>query len=119
MAGLAYRGSKLNFGSVGLQATDRSYITSRQIEAARRAISREVKRRGKLWVCIFPDKPITRKPAEVRMGGGKGAVDAWVKVVKPGRILFELDGVDDDVATKALTLAAYKLPVKTTIIRRG
>ncbi|MDH4121252.1 MAG: 50S ribosomal protein L16 [Deltaproteobacteria bacterium] len=119
MGGDAHRGSKLNFGSIGLQAVERSYVTNRQIEASRRAISREVKRKGKLWICIFPDKPVTKKPAEVRMGGGKGAVEGWVKVVKPGRILFELDGVDEPTALVALKLAAYKLPLKTTIVKRG
>ena len=119
MNGLAYRGSTLTFGSIGLQAVDRALITSRQIEASRRAIARHVKRKGKLWVNIFPDKPISRRPAEVRMGGGKGAVEFYAAVVLPGRVMFELDGVDEDTAVEALRLAAYKLPIKTTIIRRG
>ena len=119
MRGNATSGNKLNFGSFGLQAVGRGYVTARQIEASRRALTREMKRRGKIWICIFPDKPITRRPAEVRMGGGKGAVDHWAAVVKPGRILFEMDGVDEAVAVAALRLAAYKLPIKTTVVRRG
>jgi large subunit ribosomal protein L16 len=119
MRGYATSGNELNFGSYGLQAVGRGYVTARQIEASRRALTREMKRRGKIWICIFPDKPITRRPAEVRMGGGKGAVDHWAAVVKPGRILFEMDGVDEDVAVSALRLAAYKLPLRTTIVKRG
>ncbi len=119
MRGNATSGNKLNFGSFGLQAVGRGHVTARQIEASRRALTREMKRRGKIWICIFPDKPITRRPAEVRMGGGKGAVDHWAAVVKPGRILFEMDGVEEAVAVAALRLAAYKLPIKTTIVRRG
>jgi large subunit ribosomal protein L16 len=119
MRGYATSGNVLNFGSYGLQAVGRGYVTARQIEASRRALTREMKRRGKIWICIFPDKPITRRPAEVRMGGGKGAVDHWAAVVKPGRILFEMDGVDEDVAVSALRLAAYKLPLRTTIVKRG
>jgi len=119
MTGAAERGSTLNFGSVGLQATEPGYITNRQIEAGRRTLTREIKRRGKIWICIFPDKPLTSRPAEVRMGGGKGDVTSWVAVVKPGRILFEMDGVDEEVAVKALRLAGYKLPVKTHVVRRG
>jgi large subunit ribosomal protein L16 len=118
MNGSAHRGGKLAFGSFGLQATERGLLTSRQIEAGRRALTREIRRRGKIWICIFPDKPITRRPAEVRMGGGKGAVDHWAAVVLPGRILFEMDGVEEEVANKALRLASYKLPLSTTIIRR-
>ena len=117
--GVAERGSKLHYGSYGLQAVEAGLLTSRQIEAGRRALTREIKRRGKIWICVFPDKPITRRPAEVRMGGGKGAVDHWAAVIKPGRVLFEMDGVDEDVALKALTLAAYKLPLQTTILKRG
>jgi large subunit ribosomal protein L16 len=117
--GVAERGSKLHYGSYGLQAVEAGLLTSRQIEAGRRALTREIKRRGKIWICVFPDKPITRRPAEVRMGGGKGAVDHWAAVIKPGRIVFEMDGVDEDVALKALTLAAYKLPLQTTILKRG
>lgn len=119
MGGNATRGNKLNFGAFGLQSTERGYVTARQIEASRRALTREIKRRGKIWINIFPAKPVTRRPAEVRMGGGKGAVDQWVVVVKPGRVLFEMDGVDEEVAVSALRLAAYKLPIKTTVIRRG
>lgn len=117
--GNSNRANKLSFGAFGLQALERGYLTSRQIEASRRALTREIKRRGKIWINVFPHKPITRRPAEVRMGGGKGAVDQWVAVVKPGRILFEMDGVDEDVALRALNLAAYKLPLSTTIVKRG
>jgi len=119
MGGDAPGGNKLNFGAVGLQAVTRGYITSRQIEATRRTLTREIKRRGKIWINIFPDKPITKRPAEVRMGGGKGGLDHWVAVVKPGRVLFEMDGVDEEVAMKAMKLAGYKLPIRTTIIKRG
>jgi len=119
MGGYATSGNELHFGSYGLQAVDRGSVTARQIEASRRALTREMKRRGKIWICIFPDKPITRRPAEVRMGGGKGAVDHWAAVVKPGRILFEMDGVDEEVAVSALRLASYKLPIRTTIVKRG
>jgi large subunit ribosomal protein L16 len=117
--GVAERGSKLHYGSFGLQSLEAGLLTSRQIEAGRRALTREIKRRGKIWICVYPDKPITRRPAEVRMGGGKGAVDHWAAVIKPGRIVFEMDGVDEAVAIKALTLAAYKLPLATTILKRG
>lgn len=116
--GEANRGNEINFGSLAIQAIDRGFITSRQIEASRRAMTRFVKRDGKIWIRIFPDKPITAKPAETRMGKGKGSVDHWVAVVKPGRILFEIDGVDLDVAREAFRLAQHKLPVKTTIIAR-
>ncbi len=119
MGGDSSRGNKLHFGAFGLQAVERGYVTARQIEASRRALTREIKRRGKIWINIFPHKPVTRRPAEVRMGGGKGAVDAWVAVVKPGRILFEMDGVEEAVAMKALQLASYKLPIKTTVVVRG
>ncbi|MCZ6557486.1 MAG: 50S ribosomal protein L16 [SAR324 cluster bacterium] len=118
-AGPADRGNKLNFGEFGLQSVERGYLTSRQIEASRRALTREMKRRGKVWINIFPHKPITKRPAEVRMGGGKGAVDQWVAVIKPGRILFEMDGVEAEIAVRALKLAAYKLPLKTQVVRRG
>ena len=118
-AGNADRGNKLNFGEFGLQSVERGYLTSRQIEASRRALTREMKRRGKVWINIFPDKPVTKRPAEVRMGGGKGAVDQWVAVIKPGRILFEMDGVEPETAVRALNLAAYKLPLKTQVVRRG
>lgn len=119
MGGSAGRGNKLHFGSIGLQALERGYLSSRQIEAGRRAMTREVKRKGKIWITVFPHKPLTRRPAEVRMGGGKGAVESWVSVVKPGRILFEMDGVEDEIATEALRLAAHKLPIKTAVVRRG
>lgn len=116
--GLAYRGSDLSFGSFGLQALEAGWVTSRQIEAARVAIQRHVKRGGKLWINIFPDKPITQKPAETRMGKGKGSPEYWVAVVKPGRIMFELEGVADDVARQAMTLAAHKLALKTRYVQR-
>jgi len=116
--GYAERASGLAFGSIGLQATEGGLLTARQIEAGRRALTREIRRRGKIWICVFPDKPITRRPAEVRMGGGKGAVDHWAAVVKAGRVLFEMDGVEEEVAVKALRLASYKLPLGTTILRR-
>ena len=119
MAGNANRGNRLHFGSIGLQAVERGWITARQIEAGRRAMTREIKRKGKIWICIFPHKPITRRPAEVRMGGGKGALDSWVGVVKPGRVLFEMDGVEEEIALSALRLAAHKLPFRTTVLRRG
>ena len=116
--GLAYKGSTISFGSHALKTTEASRITNRQIEAARIAITRYMKREGKVWVLIFPDKPITSKPAEVRMGKGKGAVDHWVAVVKPGRILFEIDGVDEETAVEALRLGAQKLPVLTKTVAR-
>lgn len=118
MKGLAHRGSTIAFGSFAIKALDEVFINSRQIEAARIAATRYMKREGQLWIRIFPDKPITKKPAEVRMGKGKGALDHWVAVVKPGRIIFELDGVPADIATEALRLAAQKLPVKTKFIVR-
>lgn len=112
------RGNKINFGSLAIQAVERGYINSRQIEASRRAITRHVKRDGKIWIRIFPDKPLSKKPAETRMGKGKGAVDQWVCVIKPGRILFEIEGVEPDRAKEAFKLAQYKLPIKTKIISR-
>jgi large subunit ribosomal protein L16 len=118
MKGNALRGSQIAFGSFGIKAMDEVFITSRQIEAARIAATRYMKREGQLWIRIFPDKPITSKPAEVRMGKGKGALDHWVAVVKPGRIIFELDGVSPEIAAEALRLAAQKLPVKTKFIVR-
>ena len=118
MKGRASRGVEVQFGDFGLQALEPSWITSRQIEAARRAIVRHVKRRGKLWIRIFPDKPVTSKPAETRMGKGKGSVDHWVAVVKPGRVLFEIAGVPEDAAREAMRLAAYKLPIKTQFVSR-
>lgn len=119
MRGLAYRGSDISFGDYGLQATTCGRITSRQIEAARIAMTRYVKRGGKVWIRIFPDKPISKKPAETRMGKGKSGPDHWVAVVKPGRILYELDGVPEDVAREAFRLAGHKLAVGTRFIKRG
>ena len=117
--GLAHRGSKISFGSFALKTLDSGYITNRQIESARIAMTRYMKREGKVWIRIFPDKPITAKPQEVRMGKGKGALSHYVAVVKPGRILFEMDGVPEEVAREGLRLAAQKLSVKTkTIVRR-
>jgi large subunit ribosomal protein L16 len=119
MRGKANRGSSLNFGDYGLQATECGWISSRQVEAARIAMTRKVKRGGKMWIRIFPDKPITKKPAEVRMGKGKGAPEAWVAVIKPGRILYEMEGVPRELAYEALRLAAYKLPIKTKVVERS
>ena len=116
--GLAQRGSKINFGDFALQALDASWVTSRQIEAARIAISHHVKRGGRLWIRIFPDKPFTKKPLEVRMGKGKGAPEGWVAVVRPGRILYELKGVSEELAREALRRAAHKLPLRTRVISR-
>ena len=118
MRGMAYRGSTLNFGDYALQATEPSWITSRQIEAARRAMTRYVKRGGKIWIRIFPDKPVTMRPAETRMGSGKGSPEFWVAVVKPGRIMFEMAGVPEEIAKEAMRLAAQKLPIKTKFITR-
>lgn len=114
--GIASRGNKINFGSIALQATGHGYITARQIEAARRAINREIKRGGKIWIRIFPDKPITKKPVGVRQGSGKGNVEYWAAPVQPGRVLYEIDGVDPAVARRALQLAGAKLSVSTTIM---
>ena len=119
MPGTAYRGSTLTYGEFGLMALQPGWLTSRQIEAGRVAITRHVKRGGKLWIRVFPDKPITKKPAETRMGTGKGAVEYYVAVVKPGRVLYELAGVDDESAKKAFHLAAHKLPVATKLVKRG
>jgi large subunit ribosomal protein L16 len=119
MKGKAQRGAEVHFGDFGLQAMEPAWITARQIEAARRAIVRAMKRRGKIWIRIFPDKPITQKPAETRMGKGKGAVEYWAAVVKPGRIMFEIGGgLPDEVAREALRLAQYKLPIRTKIVTR-
>src|SRR5262250_1788363 len=118
MRGKAYRGSTLSFGEYGLQATEQSRVTARQIEAARVAMTRHVKRGGKVWIRIFPDKPITKKPAETRMGKGKGNPEEWVAVVKPGRILYEMEGVTPEVAKQALRLAAHKLPMATRFVQR-
>ena len=119
MHGFAARGTQVNFGDYGLQAMEPSWITRRQIEAARRAIQRYVRRTGKLWIRIFPDKPVTQKPAETRMGSGKGAVDHYVAVVKPGRILFEINGVTEEQAKEAFRLAGHKLPIRTQIVSRS
>lgn len=116
MKGLSQRGHRLAYGVFGIKSLDSAWITSRQIEAARIAATRCIKREGKLWIKIFPDKPITKKPAEVRMGKGKGVVEYWVAIVKPGRILFELDGVSRSIAIEALRLASQKLPVKTKLV---
>ncbi len=116
--GLAYRGSTVSFGDYALMAVQDGWITSRQIEATRVAITRTMKRQGKVWIRIFPDKPITNKPAETRMGKGKGAPEYWVAVVKPGRIMFEIDGVDLPIAKEAFRLAGHKLPIKTKMIAR-
>jgi large subunit ribosomal protein L16 len=118
MRGAAQRGSKVSFGEYGLQALEPTWITNRQIEAARVAMTRHIKRGGKVWIRIFPDKPITSKPAETRMGKGKGNPETWVAVVKPGRIMFELEGVTEDVAKRAMELAAAKLPIKCKFIVR-
>ena len=119
MQGNAQSGNEINFGSIGLQAVGRGYITTRQIEAARRVITRTLKRGGKTWIRVFPDKPITKRPAETRMGKGKGAVDTWVATIHPGRVLYEIDGVPEVVANEALRLAGYKLSVKTKILKRA
>jgi large subunit ribosomal protein L16 len=118
MRGMAKGGTTLLNGEYGLQALEAGWVTSRQIEAIRRSIVRQMRRRGKYWVRIFPDKPVTAKPAETRMGKGKGSVDHWVAVVKPGRIIFEISGVTDDIALAALRSAGYKLPIKTQVVSR-
>jgi large subunit ribosomal protein L16 len=119
MRGMAYRGSSLNFGEYGLQALECGRITAQQIEAARIAMTRHVKRGGKIWIRIFPDKPITKKPLETRMGKGKGAPEGWVAVIKPGRILYEMEGITADIAKEAFRLAAHKIPLKTRMVVRG
>ena len=116
--GIAVAGSRINFGDYGLKATERAWITARQIEAARRAMTRHARRGGKIWIRVFPDKSATARAAETRMGSGKGAVDHWVAVVKPGRIMFEIAGVPDDVAKEALRLASSKLPIGTKVVTR-
>jgi len=116
--GMAKGGSSLNFGSYGLKALEPSRVTARQIEATRRAVTRHMKRAGRVWIRIFPDVPVTKKPTEVRMGKGKGSVEFWAAKVKPGRIMFEIDGVSDDVAREALRLGAAKLPIKCKIVTR-
>ena len=118
MKGLATRGSSLNFGDFALQAQEPSWITSRQIEASRRAMTRYIRRGGKIWIRVFPDKPVTMRPAETRMGSGKGNPEYWVAVVKPGRILFEIAGVAEETAREAMRLASHKLPIKTKFIAR-
>ena len=117
--GVAWRGSDVSFGEFGLQAAERAHLTARQIEASRMAIQRHVKRAGKLWIRIFPDRPFTKKPLEVRMGSGKGAVEGWVAAVKPGRVLFEIEGVSEEQARLAFKLAAAKLPMHTRFLARG
>jgi large subunit ribosomal protein L16 len=118
MTGKAYRGSKVSFGDFGLKALEPHWITSRQIEACRITLSRKMKRDGKVWIRIFPDKPVSKKPLETRMGKGKGAPEFWVAVVKPGRILFEVAGVSAEVAKEALNTCSYKLPIKTRVVAR-
>ncbi len=119
MKGMARRGSELSFGKFGLQAVECGSITSKQIEAARIAMTRHVKRGGRLWIKIFPDKPFTKKPAEVRMGKGKGATEGWAATIRPGRILYEMEGIPRELAVEAFRLASHKLPVKTRFIERG
>jgi large subunit ribosomal protein L16 len=119
MRGLAERGSTINFGEFALQAIEPSWITARQIEAARRAMNRYIRRGGKIWIRIFPDKPVTQRPAETRMGSGKGSPEFWVAVVKPGRIMFEVGGVSEEVAREAMRLASQKLPIKTKFITKN
>ncbi|MDC9720892.1 MAG: 50S ribosomal protein L16 [Gammaproteobacteria bacterium] len=116
--GLALRGSKVSFGEFGLKATGRGRITARQIEAARRTMTRHIKRGGKIWIRVFPDKPITQKPLEVRQGKGKGNVEYWVAQIQPGKVLFEMEGVSEQLASEAFTLAAAKLPLATTFVKR-
>ena len=118
LGGEAHKGTKITYGEFGLQATTGAWVTSRQIEAARIAMTRYIKRGGKVWIKIFPDKPVTAKPAEVRMGSGKGAPDYWVAIVKPGRVMFEVSGVPEEVAREALRLAMHKLPCKCKILKR-
>ena len=116
--GLAQKGNKVSFGDIGLKALERGRITARQIESARRAMTRHVKRGAKVWIRIFPDKPITKKPLEVRMGKGKGNVEYWVAQIKPGHMLYEMEGVSEEIAIEAFKLAAAKLPIKTTVVKR-
>jgi large subunit ribosomal protein L16 len=118
MRGMAHRGNTVNFGDYGLQALEPAWIDSRQIEACRRAVVRYVRRTGKVWIRVFPDKPVTAKPAETRMGKGKGSVEKWVAVVRPGRVMFEIKGVPEDQAREAMRLAAFKLPIKTRFVKR-
>ncbi|GAQ24687.1 MULTISPECIES: 50S ribosomal protein L16 [Tepidanaerobacter] len=116
--GYAHKGNKVTYGEYGLQALEPAWITSQQIEAARVAMTRFIKRGGKVWIKVFPDKPVTKKPAETRMGSGKGSPEMWVAVVKPGRVMFELAGVSEEIAKEAMTLASHKLPIKTRIVKR-
>lgn len=116
--GLAHRGSELSFGSFGLKALGRGWVSTRQIEAARIAMTRFIKRGGKIWIRVFPDKPISKKPAETRMGSGKGAPEDWVAVIKPGRVIYEMEGVAEDVAKEAFRLAAHKLSIQTKFVKR-
>ena len=116
--GLALRGSKVSFGEYGLKTTDRGRLTARQIEAARRALTRHIKRGGKIWIRVFPDKPISKKPLEVRMGAGKGSVEYWVAQIQPGKVLYEVEGVTEELAREALALAAAKLPIPTVFVKR-
>ncbi|WNK20535.1 50S ribosomal protein L16 [Halomonas piscis] len=116
--GLAHRGSRISFGEYGLKSTGRGRVTARQIEAGRRAITRHVKRGGKIWIRVFPDKPISKKPLEVRMGKGKGSVEYWVAQIQPGRVLYEIEGVSEELAREAFELAAQKMPVSTTFAKR-
>ncbi|MGD9661641.1 MAG: 50S ribosomal protein L16 [Porticoccaceae bacterium] len=116
--GLALRGSKVSFGEYGLKSTDRGRLTARQIEAARRAMTRHIKRGGKIWIRVFPDKPITEKPLEVRQGKGKGNVSYWVAQIQPGKVLYEMEGVSEELAREAFALAAAKLPLRTTFVKR-
>ena len=118
MTGLAFRGSNVSFGEYGLQALACGWLTSRQIEAARVAMTRHVKRHGTIWIRIFPDKPLTKKPAETRMGKGKGSPEMWVAVIKPGRVLYEIEGVEESTAREAFRLAAHKLPIKTKFVKK-
>jgi len=118
MKGLAHRGSQIAFGSFAIKSMEECWMTARQIEAARIAVTRYMKREGQVWIRVFPDKPVTKKPAEVRMGKGKGAPELWVAIVKPGKIIFEIDGVPSEIAKEALRLAAQKLPIKTSFIVR-
>ena len=118
MKGEAQRGNQLTYGEYGLQALEATWMTANQIEAARRAMTRYVKRGGQIWIKVFPDKPVSKKPAEVRMGSGKGSPEYWVAVVKPGRVLFEMSGVSEEIAREAMRLAAQKLPIKTKFIQR-
>jgi large subunit ribosomal protein L16 len=117
--GLAQRGSKVSFGEFALKAIGRGRLTARQIEAARRAMTRHIKRGGKIWIRVFPDKPITQKPLEVRMGKGKGAVEYWVAQIQPGKVLYEVEGVPEDIAREAFALAAAKIPLATTFVKRS